>query len=1374
MRTQLPSWTPWMLAGLLFAAVGASGQPGAAPVPAALDEWRGWVLHGKGYRRCPLLYDAGGEKRGDFLCAWPGRLELVLDAGGGTFKQSWTLYDDGPVPLPGDAERWPQDVAANGQRVPVVSRDGAPAVWLGPGTHALSGRFAWRTRPATLPLPPAVGLVALTLDGEAVRLPRLDDGLWLGATAREQAAADSLEVRVYRRLEDNVPTRLATNLRLQVAGSVREERLWPVLPPQFVPMTLASDLPARLEGDGGLRVQVRPGVWEIGIRARAATVLDRAEMATPGDNMPGTEIWSYAANPALRSTLAEGASPEDPSRAGSPWPELPTFRLGAGEALAIAERSRGLAYATNDLAVERELWLDFDRRGFTFADRISGAMRVDWRLDMAPPYRLLAANAGDGPLLVTRNAGSDATGVELRMPVVDLEAIGRIDGRGAMPVGGWSSSLAMDATLHLPPGNKLLAALGVDEAPTSWASQWRLLDFFVLLVVAMAAVRLFGRLAGLAAFLALALSFHEPGAPVWTWLNLSAAVALARVAPPGRLLRMARSYRLASFAVLLLFLVPFGIAQLRLAIYPQLEPAAHREGRTVGLFEMLAGQPLPLPQPPADRAEDGPKGIAEAIAQPLVRELERHAPGVHRALPEDNVPPQAGPGRPAWQWAAHPLRWTSAVPAESAMRLVIAPPWLTSLLRLAAVAVLGLFAARFAFDLLGRAWRWPRWRPAGAAASLAALAVAATLAAETTRADVPTPALLEALEERLLEPPACAGECAVVVHADVQADASDLAVTLEVHAAATAAVPLPGRVAGAGAGERADGGAAGREAWMPTTATLGGATVPVRRRGDTLWAQVPAGRHLLALRGPLPAGGAVEVPFPAVPRTVAAASDAWFVAGIEDGRLPGGALSLTPLAAEDAVPMEADRETRRLPAFVTVERTVHLGANQWSADTVVRRSAPAAGAIDLAVPLLAGEAIVSGEHTVAEGRVAVAMDQTAESFAWQSSLPRTATLSLEAAANEPWQEIWRFQVSPAWQVAFAGVPVSHGQDGAEGGLVFHPRPGETLELDIDKPAAAQGDTLAFDRVALETVASGRWRQAELALGYRSTRGASHGIRLPPGAELAAVAIDGQAESLPLVDGELNLPIAPGAHEVRVAWREPADVGLRVATPVVELGAPGANATTALALPQRWVLFATGPSLGPAVLYWSELLALIVASLVLGRIQATPLRTWHWLLLGLGFSTFSWLAFAVVAAWLLGYGVRERALRDLSRLWYNAAQIGFGLLALLAFAAILNSIPGGLLGEPDMSIAGYGSSGDQLRWFADRTASATPEATVWSLPMWVYKGLIFLWALWLTWALLRWLPWAWRCFSAGGLWRPKEQAADGESKEAAAEAAPSAW
>ena len=57
-------------------------------------------------------------------------------------------------------------------------------------------------------------------------------------------------------------------------------------------------------------------------------------------------------------------------------------------------------------------------------------------------------------------------------------------------------------------------------------SQWQLLDFFLVLIMTIAAWRLFGRTAGVIALLALTLSFHEINAPAWLWLNLLIAIAI--------------------------------------------------------------------------------------------------------------------------------------------------------------------------------------------------------------------------------------------------------------------------------------------------------------------------------------------------------------------------------------------------------------------------------------------------------------------------------------------------------------------------------------------------------------------------------------------------------------------------------------------------------------------------------------------------------------------------------------------------------------------------------------------------------------------------------------------------------------------------------
>src|SRR5690606_27258385 len=201
--------------------------------------------------------------------------------------------------------------------------------------------------------------------------------------------------------------------------------------------------------------------------------------------------------------------------------------------------------------------------GFVFSDSIGGLMRSDWRLDAVLPYRLLSAKEHGQNLLVTRGGEETLSGVELRRRAVDLQALGRTDTTGTLPVTGWQTSFdEVHATLNLPPGNKLFGAWGADRATQGWLPQWKLLAFFLVLIVTIAVSRLFGRNEAVIALFALSLSWHESGAPQWTWLNLLAAVALVRVAPEGRLKNTASLYRSLSLAVLVLVLVPFFAAQL--------------------------------------------------------------------------------------------------------------------------------------------------------------------------------------------------------------------------------------------------------------------------------------------------------------------------------------------------------------------------------------------------------------------------------------------------------------------------------------------------------------------------------------------------------------------------------------------------------------------------------------------------------------------------------------------------------------------------------------------------------------------------------------------------------------------------------------------
>ncbi len=147
----------------------------------------------------------------------------------------------------------------------------------------------------------------------------------------------------------------------------------------------------------------------------------------------------------------------------------------------------------------------------------------------------------------------------------------------------------------------------------------------------------------------------------------------------------------------------------------------------------------------------------------------------------------------------------------------------------------------------------------------------------------------------------------------------------------------------------------------------------------------------------------------------------------------------------------------------------------------------------------------------------------------------------------------------------------------------------------------------------------------------------------------------------------------------------------------------------------------------------------------------------WLLLGLGFSAFDWSAFALVALWLILLGVRGRhpPSDNMQRGSFNLIQIGLAALTLCALLALIAAVPQGLLGQPDMHVAGNGSTAWSLNWFADRASDAVPVGTAFSLPLWTWKLAMLAWALWLANALIGWLRWAFEAWSTAGYWRRSE-------------------
>jgi hypothetical protein len=1376
--------------GLLPHGAHAAGALDPRQVPEPLRPWITWALDGSDDAACLPLgehRDATADATADAThCAWPSHLELTLDARGGRFSQAWHLDATRWVPLPGDAKRWPGDVKVDGTSAVVLARAGAPNVALKPGNHVVTGTFAWDSLPESLHVPPETGLLTLTLRGAAVPWPNRDPqgALWLQKSATDgetKGDNDALEVVVHRKVADGVPVMLTTRVELHIAGKNREALLGRALPAGFVPMALDSPLPARVEPDGRIRVQVRPGIYTLVLQARSeGPVRALARPAPDGPWREGEEVWVFEAKNDFRVVTVDGVPSIDPQQTTLPdaWKALPAYPMKVGDTLVLAEKRRGDADPPpNQLSLVRTLWLDFDGTGYSVSDVLTGTLNRDSRLTMAPPTVLGRVAVGGRDQFITHLDDASQRGVEVRQGELTVTADSRIPGDPSdIPAVGWAHDFhQVSGSLHLPPGWRLVHASGVDEVPGTWIKHWSLLELFLALIVAIGIARLYGPRWGAVALAMLFLTVPEDDAPKWSWLFVLAVEGLLRVVPPGRIKKLFEGARLAVLVVVAIITVPFLVQHVREGMYPALANESGiigTESDALGNLgggggeggsgtaalkpeqEVSKGAPAAAPAAPPVEApqqqmmkskKDEQSGAAPMRGAPAGTAL--NAPSNSLDYRQSNsqvydpaAVVQTGPGLPRWQWTTLDLRWSGPVASAQRLHLYLLSPRANLVLALLRAALLLVVLLRLA------PWTqrfFPRgWAPVAIALTLVG---ASAFSARLAQADVPDKATLDELTMRLTRRPECSPSCATTPRLAIEVRGTTLRLRAEVDAGAAVAVPLPG-----GMGD-----------WSPAHVAVDGhaPTGLLRTDDGVLWIELSPGRHDLVLDGPMPDRESVPLTLHLGPHRVEVTAVGWSVSGVHEDGLADGDLQFTRVrvaASDGDGGASTSLEPGALPPFLQVERTIRAGLD-WQVDTRVVRVTAVGAAVAAEVPLLPGESVTTADIRVEGGKAAIHLTPQQTQVAWHSVLEQKSPLKLVAANSLTWIEVWRVDVGPIWHASFSGIPFVHTQPVAGARVPeWHPWPGEEVGVELLRPDGVAGQTLTIDESTTDIQPGLRATDVTLSLHVRSSRGGQHTVTLPPDAQLESLSINGATQPIRQQGRAVTVPVVPGAQTIALTWRETPGLSTFFAAPAIDLGAPSVNATTTIAVPgAEWLLLAGGPRVGPAVLFWSLLLVLFVLSFVLGANRWTPLRWWHWLLLSIGLSQVSVEVGAIFVGWLLVLGWRAREPgRALGRRTFNLVQIGLVVWTLVALGVLAVSLYQGLLGAPEMQVKGNGSSSDTLRWFTDRSAGLLPSPWMIAVPILAYRIAMLAWALWIALALLRWLRWAWDAFTAGEAWRKK--------------------
>jgi hypothetical protein len=1332
----------WLTLLLLFV---TALQPGLATdsTPGDLDAWSGWVVDDIEDYGCPIVYNARTKR-----CSYPSRLELDLGSHSGTFTQTWTVYRESTVYLPGNREYWPQNVTVDDRPVAVVIKAGRPSIMLTTGRYRINGEFKWQRPPESLLIPAESGLVSLRLAGETVARPDIRNGqLWLSDSKAQQESVSRVDIKVFRKVIDAVPLQLLTRIELEVSGEQREISLSGALPGGFEPVAIDSRLPVRLDGTGQLSLKVRPGRWVIDVSGRVnSETLGLTLDAFPAP-WPESELWVLEARPHLRMLKVESPASIDASQSSLPeeWKHLPAYRMQAGGKMVFEQIRRGDPEPEPDqLTLAREFWLDFDGDGYTVSDHISGTMSRSWRINAGDDLLPGQVTLDGRPQLITRTE-SGAVGIEVRQGNINLAA----DSRIVLPVNrisavGWEHDFNnVSASLNLPPGYRVLAITGADRSPGTWFSRWTLLDFFIVLITSIALSRIHGKrwgAVGLAGFIIL---WHEPGAPSYIWLNLIATLSIMRALRNTRVYPFARNYLFLSSLALVLLALPFMVDQVRNGIFPQLEFAWQSMGDQPSMQRPAAA--------PVMKQESVTGSISGYALEEFSDRSTMPVPDSYHAEPEDELDkflqdPQArlqtGPGLPEWSWRNYQITWNGPVQHGQMLSVYLLGPPVNLLLNILRVGIVLLLGWKLIREPVGELIS--RAKHSTALVMVALVVGAAASVPDDALAGYPPQELLQELRKRLLEPPECLPQCAAIQHMSIRLDREQAAFSIRAHASENLALPLPVPLGD----------------WTPSNVSVDGepAASLFRDRNDALWVYVDKGVHDITVEGRIAHLRSMRLDFPLQPHLLNLTVNGWSSDGADTLSPPIHSLTFTREQAEQSADVFDTQSD--IPVFAQVSRHIRMGLDWQIVTSVSLESGTALPAL-LRVPLVDGEAVVTDNIKVEDGHVLVSLSESNRTVSWLSSLRQGDSLTLTAPASQPWSEAWSLEVTPIWNVSHSGIPVIyHQQSGGQWNPRWRPWPGEQVTLTISRPQGIAGQTKTIDHSLLTSTPGKRATAAELSFRLRSSQGQQHTLTLPQGATLESVSMDGTAVPIRQDGASVTLPLRPGSQEIAIKWKEANGIGWAFSSPDVDLGIASVN-TRVVIKPgyDRWVLLTGGIRQGPAVLFWGVLTVIVLIAVALGRIKGTPLKTHSWILLGIGLSTLTPFIALLIAVWIFALYARGQLDAPIKASLFNTLQIVLVLLTVISVAALFSAVSNGLLGNPDMQIAGNGSTRWQLNWYQDRLDTAIPQAWIISLPVLAYRFLMLAWSMWMAFALINWLKWGWECFSKGTLWIPVRKTAE---------------
>lgn len=621
----------------------------------------------------------------------------------------------------------------------------------------------------------------------------------------------------------------------------------------------------------------------------------------------------------------------------------------------------------------------------------------------------------------------------------------------------------------------------------------------------------------------------------------------------------------------------------------------------------------------------------------------------------------------------------------------------------------------------------------------------ALVIATTAQAEIPEQSILNELAERLTELPDCVPGCASLESVDIRMSEADaLELRLVYPTGETVAVPLPSIHPAT---------ALHRVARQQVTSPL------LQKLDGTRLIEIEPGNSHVSMYLNLQGLNELNITFPMEPALTRTDVCCWTVSESVESKQK----SIVLKRQEQREALEQfEQSTYEFHHWVVVSRYIDLGI-ETTTQTHVGIKNQRDEVVSIEVPTLRGETVLDGNVALNDDRVVVQFEPNTRSISWNSSLQLSDSLELLAPADAGWSEIWYLKGSDFWQYTATGLTPSQS---SEGYTLFKPRPGEKLELTLQRPVAQPGPTTTADEVRLEFKVGDRFYTGNMDLWIRSSVASEFTVTLPEDSLVERFQID--ANDQPLVPGsDVKFKLLLGEHNYTIDWRGNKPIGVGWQTPEISLSSNISNVGIVISLDRdRWVLLLGGPAIGSAILFWGVVLVTVFVAVALSLLPNFPLRKTDAILFAIGATLANIWALLFVALWAVSIWWRGRMQVDrLSGPQFNSLQITLSLVSLVGAISVFLTVFFALLFPAEMFIETHhpgtisklneSAVSRNLIWFSDASGSVLPTAWVVSLPFWIYQFTMLLWSLWLAFALVRWARITFNTIVSPTPWRTKE-------------------